>query len=116
MINWINLETTEQLDEVVKKSFEKPCVIFKHSTRCSISLMSKRFFEGDWHFENKENEPDAYYLDVLTSRPVSNKVADVFEETHASPQLLLINKGQCAYMTSHDEINFEDLASELQNV
>ncbi len=38
-MNWINLNSEEQLAEIKQKSATVPQVIFKHSTRCSTSAM-----------------------------------------------------------------------------
>jgi len=36
-INWTELTSVAQLDDVITMSEEKPVMLFKHSTRCSIS-------------------------------------------------------------------------------
>nr|WP_262919454.1 thioredoxin family protein [Niabella hibiscisoli] len=40
-MSWITLNSVEQLEAINQKSFEKPQLIFKHSTRCSISSVIK---------------------------------------------------------------------------
>lgn len=40
-MEWINLENEEQLAAIDALSFERPQLIFKHSTRCSISSVIK---------------------------------------------------------------------------
>ena len=44
-MNWIPLNSVEQLDLIHEVSFVKPQVIFKHSTTCSISNMAFARFE-----------------------------------------------------------------------
>jgi hypothetical protein len=39
-INWIQLEDLGQINEIITLSEEMPVIIFKHSTRCSISRMA----------------------------------------------------------------------------
>ena len=36
-VDWIPLQNQEQVDEIIENSHEMPILIFKHSTRCSIS-------------------------------------------------------------------------------
>ncbi len=48
-MNWIQLKTLQQLDEIKKESEEKPVLIFKHSTRCSISRMTLDRLERNWN-------------------------------------------------------------------
>ncbi|WP_416365219.1 monothiol bacilliredoxin BrxC family protein, partial [Sphingobacterium multivorum] len=43
MINWIELNTEEQLQELYQS--DKVAAIFKHSTTCGISNMAKRSLE-----------------------------------------------------------------------
>lgn len=104
-MNWIELTEEAQLDTIIEESKEHPVVIFKHSTRCSISFMAKSRLD-------KEETPDNikfYYLDLIQYRPISNKIAELFEEVHQSPQILIIKNGECVYEESHNGINMDDI-------
>ena len=105
-VNWISLETREQLDDVVKQSFEKPVLIFKHSTRCSISRMVLKQFENDFTFEDNITP---YFLDLLEHRNISNEIASRFGVQHQSPQVIVIKEGVAVYNTSHESIDATDL-------
>jgi bacillithiol system protein YtxJ len=109
MVNWIPLESEQQLDVIAARSKTIPCVIFKHSTTCEISAMAKRRLETKWDFEAKEVEP--YYLDLLRFRPVSREIAEKFQVHHESPQILLIHNGECIYDASHLDITVTELRS-----
>lgn len=104
-MNWITLNTIEQLDEIKAASFSKPQVIFKHSTTCSISKMAFSRFE---HSEAPDNI-DFYYLDLLNFRPVSSAIAEKFQVHHESPQVLLIKNGECTYDESHYGIMMDEI-------
>lgn len=108
-MNWIPLENLEQLSNIANA--EGYSVIFKHSTRCSVSMMAKKRFEFDWD-AIPEGTP-VYYLDLISYREVSNKIAEQFQVHHESPQMLLIKNGECIYETSHGEISAEDLAEQI---
>jgi bacillithiol system protein YtxJ len=105
-LNWIALTDLGQLNEIVELSNEKPVLLFKHSTRCSISRFAFKQFENDYNLEDKIS---LYFLDLLTYRNVSNEIAIQFEVEHQSPQLLLISKGKCIYDVSHNNITADDL-------
>lgn len=109
-INWIPLQYLGQLDEMVAISDQKPALIFKHSTRCSISRFALKQFENEYALEDKV---DAYFLDLLEYRDISNEIASRFGVYHQSPQLLLIKNGQSVYDASHDAIDAGDLAGRL---
>lgn len=106
-MKWNNIESPQDLNAVVERSKEVPCLIFKHSTRCSISSMAKYRLEGDWDFSEKEIEP--YYLDLIAYRNLSNAVAEEFQVHHESPQVLLIKNGECTYDASHLDITVAEL-------
>lgn len=109
-MNWIQLTEEGQLQEIISKSDTKPQVIFKHSTRCSISAVALQRLQ-------KAQQPegiDFYFLDLLAHRPLSNKVAEVFKVHHESPQILLVMNGKCVFDESHLGISMNDIVEETQ--
>ena len=109
-MNWIPLENEQSLDQLVAASANTPQVIFKHSTRCSISTVAKGRLE-------KAAAPSGvafYYLDLLKYRPVSNEIASRFGVVHQSPQVLVISNGRCVYAESHLDIEMDAIAGSLQ--
>ena len=108
-MNWISLESAEQLSGI--KQQEGYSIIFKHSTRCSISLMAKRRFEMDW--ESLPDNVPVYFLDLIKHRDISNQIAEDFQVYHQSPQLLLIKDGECILDQSHSGISLEEALAEL---
>lgn len=113
-MEWNYLKSESALEEIKKESFNQSVVIFKHSTRCSISSMVLDRLQRAWNQQEVGNVKP-YYLDLVANRPVSNKVSEAFDVTHESPQLLLINQGNCVYHTSHMGISFQELKKQLDN-
>lgn len=111
-IDWQLLNTAEGVEAIKEKSMEKPQVIFKHSTRCSISSMAKRRLERTWNID--ENKADIYYLDLIAYRSISNLVADDFGVTHQSPQILIIRNKEATFHTSHNDISVEVIEENIQ--
>ena len=101
-INWIPLTDLGQLNEIMDLSHEQPVVIFKHSTRCSISRMALKQFENEFDLEGTVTP---YFLDLLNHRDISQEIATRFEVYHQSPQLLLIKEGKSIYDVSHSDID-----------
>ncbi len=111
-MNWIQLTSEAQLKDIAEKSASTPQVIFKHSTRCSISSVALQRLE-------KAKPPidvDFLFLDLLNYRSLSNKVADHFGVGHESPQILIIKNGSCVYDESHLGISMADIADQAQTV
>lgn len=105
-INWVSLTNLDQLNEIIDSSNEKAVLIFKHSTRCSISRFALKQFENEYNLEDKIT---LYFLDLLNHRDVSNEIAVLFEVEHQSPQLILIKSGKAIFDASHSDIAAEDL-------
>jgi bacillithiol system protein YtxJ len=109
-MNWHPLKSDEQLNKIIEDSYQTPQVIFKHSTRCSISGAARARLD-------KASEPEGiafHYLDLLSYRPLSNKIAETFHVHHESPQALLIKKGECVYDESHLSIMMEDIVEQAK--
>ncbi len=109
-MNWISLRSMEELEQIIHLSEAKPQVIFKHSTRCSISSVAKSRLEKS----AAPGEIPFYYLDLLSYRPLSNSVAERFAVEHESPQILLIKNGKCVYNESHMGIDMDEIKDQLQ--
>jgi len=110
---WIPLEREEQLEEIKLKSHESPCIIFKHSTRCSISKVALQRLENT---KEQSSIASYYYLDLLKFRPISNKIVEVFKIHHESPQVLIIDKGECGYEETHLSIDADDLQEQINKI
>ena len=110
-IKWNVISEENDIDSIIELSHQKPCLIFKHSTRCSISTMAKNRLERNWD-ENVQIE--FYYLDLLAFRSVSNKIATLFDVEHQSPQVLLIKMGECKYTSTHNDIDFDKIKDQVR--
>jgi len=108
-MQWNILTSEEQLSTLLEQSHSKPQVIFKHSTRCSISSVVKARFETS----PVPADIDFHYLDLIAHRSLSNKIAEDFGVHHESPQVLLIQKGKCKYDESHLVIRMTDILAEV---
>ena len=108
-LNWKILTATEQLTNILEASYKKPQVLFKHSSRCSVSSVALQ------RMEKSIAVPDAdfHFLDLIRFRNVSDKIAQDFSIYHESPQLLLIINGECVYTESHLGIDMKELANQI---
>jgi bacillithiol system protein YtxJ len=111
-ISWQPLTQAEQLTDIVQESHEQPVLIFKHSTSCSISAAAKSKLERQWPEANL-TDVKIYYLDLLRFRSISAEIATTFGVRHESPQLLLIQNGECRYDASHMGIRLSDVKGAL---
>ena len=108
-MNWKEFTDEAGLDAIKEASKTTTQVIFKHSTRCSISTMAKSRLERSEAPSNAEFN----YLDLIAHRNISNKIADDFTVEHASPQVLIIKNGECIYDESHNAISMDEIAEQV---
>ncbi len=109
-MNWTKLTDAGQLATIKQESAEGPVLIFKHSTTCSISAMSLSRMERNW---KDEAGIKPYFLDLLRNRQLSSQIAREFAVEHQSPQVLLIQNGECVYDASHMGISFDALRRQV---
>jgi bacillithiol system protein YtxJ len=108
-MNWNILTDENQLQNLIVQSEKTPQVIFKHSTRCNVSSVAlNRLEKGE-----QTATADFYFLDLIKYRSLSNKIAEVFQEHHESPQVLLIKNGECVYTESHIGISMNELMEQV---
>lgn len=106
----IELATLPQLDSIFEKSYQKPQLLFKHSTRCSISSMAlNRMNKG----LSKMKDFDIHYLDLIAHRDVSNAIASKTAVEHQSPQVIVLKEGKAVYSATHHAIDPEEIAGSI---
>jgi bacillithiol system protein YtxJ len=104
-MDWKNLNSIDQLDAISADSYNIPQVLFKHSTRCSISSMALNRLESSTAPAGVE----FYLLDLLQHRDISAAIAEKFKVHHESPQALVIINGECTYDKSHMGISMDEI-------
>ena len=109
---WLPLTDSEQIIALAQASHTQPVLIFKHSTTCSISAAAKGKIDRQWADSGLADVP-IYYLDLLRFRPLSAQIAEQFGIRHESPQLLLIQAGECRYDASHMGIRLSDAKAKV---
>lgn len=103
--NFIEINSTERLDELFAESNEKPVVIFKHSLTCPIS--------HGVYGEISRVEADIYLIVMQIARQVSNELAARTGIRHESPQAIIIKNGEPVYHASHYDVSADEVGSHL---
>ncbi len=106
---WNDLTSEEQLEQLKKDSEEKKILIFKFSTNCNISARIFDRLNSEWVNEQVSKELECYFLDLIKFRKLSNKIAQDFDVSHESPQVLILSKGSSIYDDSHSYITFQGI-------
>ncbi|MBX2961614.1 MAG: bacillithiol system redox-active protein YtxJ [Cyclobacteriaceae bacterium] len=112
-MQWNELTELSQLDALNQESIHQKVMIYKHSTRCSTSSAVLNRLERAWQEEDsKLIKP--YFLDLIRHRSLSNAVTERFNVEHESPQVLILDKGQCIYHNSHFGINYTEIKERVK--
>lgn len=107
-MNWNKLTQPGQLAEIKTLSESTPVMIFKHSTRCSVSGMSLDRLTRKWK-DGDEEKVVPYFLDLIAYRALSDLVAQEFGVPHQSPQIIIIKNGKVTYDNSHFGISYQEI-------
>lgn len=114
-MDWLTIESLTDIEKAVEDSYmenKKAVILFKHSTRCSISSTAKFRLENSL---KSNSDFIVYYLDLLKNRELSNYLAERFSIRHESPQAIVLKNGKCIYHASHLSISINDMEEALKN-
>lgn len=105
-LDWVKINSLEELDQAIESTEDKPGLFFKHSTRCSISSMALNSFESKWQ---PTDSCTLYYIDLIAHRDVSNALSEKSAINHQSPQAILLHHKKSIYDASHNGISAPDI-------
>lgn len=111
-MNWNKLTQPGQISEIKTLSEGTPVMIFKHSTRCSVSGMSLDRLLRNWKHGDEEKVVP-FFLDLIAHREMSNLVAQEFGVPHESPQVIVIKNGVAIFDTSHFSISYPEIMNQI---
>lgn len=110
-MKWNKLNALQELSDLIEESHQTPILIFKYSTRCSISSTALSRLERKWEIEESKLKP--YYLDLISHRDISDAIAQKFNVIHESPQALIIKNGKPIFDASHFDIDYSKIVSSI---
>ena len=109
---FVHPQSLEEVAGILR--FKGTTFIYKHSTRCSVSLFAmKRLLMLD----PAESE-QWVYIDVVTQRSLSMAIAEELNVRHESPQLIMLLDGRVMAHGSHhrvSETTVEEWRKEVKN-
>lgn len=87
-----------------------PTVLYKYSPYCGVSSQSDREVNA---FLERHPKVVIYAIDVVHQRDLSSAVARMVRVPHASPQLIVLERGQALWHQSHYAITCEAIEAQL---
>ncbi|MFP8488691.1 bacillithiol system redox-active protein YtxJ [Gracilimonas sp. Q87] len=109
--NWNVIPGKETLNSLLDRSKMHPQVIYKHSSRCSVSYLTKE--ELEHHMDLLSNRANMHFINVIEQRELSNYLAERLNIRHESPQVLLLKDGRVTWNASHWNIKGKEILSNL---
>ena len=97
------LHTSADLDAAIAKSHERPVVFFKHSVTCPFSARAQE------QVCNAKHDLDIYAVVVQYCKDLSGEIAEKTAVEHASPQAIVLDKGEAVWKGWRGEITEEAL-------
>lgn len=108
---WYEIRTTQEMDNVILASSERPQVILKHSNSCGVSFFAKQNLDSIP--SEKLKDADLYIIDVIRYRDVSYYLADKFNIRHESPQVFVIRDKEVVWNGSHGRVSADNVIQSL---
>lgn len=101
--NFIKVQDSGTVEDLMARANGQPIVIFKHSLTCPISAAA---YEQMSRFEG-----EVALIEVQGARQLSNEIEEKLGVPHESPQVIVLNKGQVTWNASHFKITAEAVAA-----
>jgi bacillithiol system protein YtxJ len=110
MATYRELQSLNELAEMLQTSHEQPVLFFKHSNACPISSRALGEFQSYLQTAARPEVQHALIV-VQKAREVSNKLAELTGIQHESPQVIIVRDGQPVWDESHFKLKSETLAA-----
>lgn len=100
-------EHMPEIKELNEQSLPETCLVFKHSTACSISANAAE------EVKQLNTTLPVYWINVIEQRPISNWIESTYEIRHESPQMIYLKDGSPVQSWSHREVTRANVESAL---
>jgi bacillithiol system protein YtxJ len=107
-----DITSLPELEVQIAASAERPLLLFKHSTRCSVSFPAHAELER-FAAELDPAVARVAVILVVEDRAVSNEAAARLGVRHESPQAILVSKGRAVWNASHGDIRVKALRAAI---
>lgn len=103
--HFFTISTSESFEELLRRSNERPVIIFKHSITCPISAAAYREMAG---IEN------VALVEVQRARELSKEIERRTGISHESPQVLVIRNSKVVWEATHWQVKASQVADAVR--
>jgi bacillithiol system protein YtxJ len=82
-------------------------ILFKHSTKCPTSVVA---YHQVLRFRKEFPSIPVFLISVREERPLAVEISERTGIAHASPQILVLQKGIVRSVISHDQITADEIS------
>jgi len=104
--NFFRIDDSATLANLITDSKDKPVIVFKHSTACSISARAYR---------EMEQLDDVNILEVQSAREVSRELANLTGVRHETPQVIILRDGKAVWNASHFDVKAAEVLKAVES-
>lgn len=104
------MHTSEDLDQAIAASEEKPVVFFKHSATCPFSAAAQLEVAHAEH----DHDLNVYGIVVQYAPDLKAEMADRLSVEHQSPQAIVVYKGEATASYWRSEIKRMQLTKDVK--
>mgnify|MGYP006001255665 FL=1 len=108
---WNIIHTEDDINAVIKSSFNRLQIVYKHSPSCGVSYFALRNLNDPELLENPSI--DFHLIDVISERSVSKNFAEKVNVRHESPQIFVLNQGEVIWHDSHNSVSAKNVLSHI---
>lgn len=106
-MNWIQIESGEKLEELIRLSDQKRVLVFMFSSINTLNYIVKYTIEREWN--PREMEMQTFLLDPDSENEIAGKLAERYGVNLYSPQAFIIDKGKCIFSAVDGEVDFKTI-------
>jgi bacillithiol system protein YtxJ len=104
--HFFSISNLESFDELLRRSNERPVIIFKHSIACPISAAAYR---------EMARIEDVALVEVQYARELSREIERRTGILHESPQVLVIRHGKVVWEATHWQVKASQVAEAVHD-
>ena len=98
------------ISEIIEHSRREPVIIFKYSSECGTSSELARGLEKA--VEKKAIPCPIYQITVQIKPTLSANIAEYFDITHETPQIIILRNARVTYTAHHRNIKIRNFSFE----
>jgi bacillithiol system protein YtxJ len=103
---FIPVDDTKSLEELIARSHTEPVILFKHSSTCPVSAAA--------FAEMSQVPTDVSLVVVQRARDVSREIEARTGLRHESPQAIILRNGEAVWNASHWKIKAEEIETAIR--